>query len=435
MQTTQNIVADVIRQHGGPDSSEWLQRHEVDKPTDGDTLKLAYCKDPARPAQRMKQRTGRFIRAHLWPDVADTTLQAVGAAIDAALWGEDTSITGEGPVRELRGEDIRYAYLMSNSGIRSCMATADAQPYLDIYVDNPDSVCLLFARMDNGAARALAWTFPDGSRYRDRVYHTSDSAREVLLAYAEKHGISSKLPHRSIEVDIKDGPCGYWPYMDTFTGMDILSSTRCRLMPSRGEYQLTQTDGTCVDDSCHCEACGERIEYGEGCDYNGYTYCDDCFSEQFTVCDHCGEAVLNGDCNYLENLKINVCDHCRDHHYTLCDLCNCWDRNENTWELDTNRADLENVCDDCYHERVRTCVHCGDDFDKEAGGGLTPEGELCCEECYDEQYTKCPTCGATHSKAIGCEDCDADRMYHTAILPSENRVTESIPEQVPQGAR
>jgi hypothetical protein len=309
------------------------------------------------------------------------------------------------------------------------MAYESAQSYLDIYVDNPDNVCLLYARLDNGAARAIAWTFPDGTRYRDRVYYTSDSARDALLAYATKHHIADRPAHCSIELDIANGENSNWPYMDTFIGMTILTPTRCRLYAGGGaEYELTETDGTCGGDRCCCSSCGDRIDRDNVENYNGDDYCSECFHERSTRCDECGDPVPNENINYLGNPEINVCDHCLEQHYTRCDICGNYRKNEDTWELDTNDANLENACDDCYEDRVRTCAHCGDGFDKyQHGEHLTPDGEPCCGDCFDEKYIKCPTCGTTHSKTVGCEDCDAEHMYNPAVLPRQTVSVGDVP--------
>ena len=135
-------------------------------------------------------------------------------------------------IRIVKGEDIRYWYSVKNyceetiggrgSLGKSCMRYDETQPFLDIYVDNPE-VCGLVIKTNEDnklVGRALVWETSRGA-YLDRVYYTDEHdplliKNWVKLAFSGKEiQYFDKSPSK-FEVKLRDNvDYTNFPYMDS----------------------------------------------------------------------------------------------------------------------------------------------------------------------------------------------------------------------------
>jgi hypothetical protein len=392
----------ILTAHGGPSRLEWLREHHAAIPTDGDTQKIAYDKDGRN---RQKQRTGRFVRQYLWPEVSDIALQAIAAEINVALWAP-TSADGLDTygVQVLTGEAIRECYRTCKA--TSCM-TGHASEYLDLYVDNPDVVALLYVRLPDGDARALLWS----GVYVDRVYWSSASAQVAMDQYICARKLDTSRNPGPLKVRIRRGVDSDWPYMDTYTTCDISGNATCTLYADgSGDTSLQETDGACGNsDTLRCEGCNSRLRGDDAYVHEDYAYCEACYDERFSECDKCGDTHANDDLSYYDGVGQTLCEYCADNYYTQCADCNNLCRNDDLTEIDG-----ESYCDDC----ITTCDECGEAV---ATCSTTEiDEQRLCKECFDETYIQCAKCGRIVSRKIGCEDCDAENM-HSIVLWREIR--------------
>lgn len=151
----------------------------------------------------------------------------------------------------VEGEEIRYWYLGdnynqlardSNLG-KSCMAYKGTQPFLDLYVYNPE-VCKLAILKDDGnrlLARVLVWTTTDGKYFIDRLYYTqywnslqleewinNKFGKENTISYQEiKSTYSRALYSKKGKLDIQltkwkmyRDHMDYYPYLDSLRYLD-----------------------------------------------------------------------------------------------------------------------------------------------------------------------------------------------------------------------
>ncbi len=323
---------------------------------------------------RYKARVGKLLRKIVDGAMSDMELQEAGARVTARLWGGGDGDDGNG-VRELEGEALRRFYLECVSGIHSCMAYESTQEYLDIYVDNPDRVKLATVIIGDHAARALVWTWPDGTRYMDRVYHTSQACREAIERYAKTQGISRdiySLRRDELKMRIRDGYGSWWPYMDTMKHVTINSKRECSLSPYCGDYVLEDTNGGLGDPLVTCNHCDDAVGEDEAhYSENGDIYCESCYNELYTICRHCSTEIRNEDVENDEGL----CPKCFDLLFT--------------------------TCDDCGESIARSDAYEG------------PDGQLVCEDC-SVGYLKCRGCHEIHqadSLVYGmCSDCAMTAM-------------------------
>lgn len=172
------------------------------------------------------------------------------------------------------GEEIRYWYLDSRYADQhkgdvnnSCMKGAKAQPYFDIYCNNPEKCKLLVLLNDDNKlmGRALVWfglRKPTGKIYMDRIYTINDADKKLYTDYAVQNGWlhknkqvmhdasyieNGKLVYSSVAIQLKPVEYKQYPSLDTFgyytpsTGR--LGSNAGNYVPGNPRYQLNSTDG------------------------------------------------------------------------------------------------------------------------------------------------------------------------------------------------
>jgi hypothetical protein len=134
----------------------------------------------------------------------------------------------------VNGEDLYFWYKrenyefprMGNLGT-SCQAVG-RRDWLEIYIDNPDTVNLLilksFDQPDKILGRALLWNLENGKKLMDYIYVSKDSDKNVFKEYARAKGfIIRDESHRDTWVAyLKPKPGGYesYPSIDTMRHWD-----------------------------------------------------------------------------------------------------------------------------------------------------------------------------------------------------------------------
>jgi len=317
---------------------------------------LEFGKDILKPTNL---KVGRFVKSLL--DKSDNKLD--NTKIEEFVNKYKTEVSKLGNVFSrfelVEGEDIRHYYLKDNYESEkhtlgnSCMRYDGCQEYLDIYVDNPDSVKLLILRSDEDSSkicgRALLWNAKSSSngnfrsidgKFMDRIYVNNSPDEELFLEYARKNNFAYKLNNGveykgeilsqyrdEIYVVLDNCYFEYYPYMDTLKYYDPNSG---RLSSLYGCYTLESTEGyhTCVE----CGGDGE-IEC-QNCDGNGYFECEECDGRGRVDCDDCnGSGKVDGEecseCNGDGDLECNrcggdgseECSDCGGNRYVSCPNC------------------------------------------------------------------------------------------------------------------
>ena len=196
---------------------------------------------------------GRWVR-HVYSDVHGSQIEnsELEAFVNAYKSTYDIMAKGLSGFELVKGEDIRKWYLDSNyeevSGQlgNSCMRYRKCQPYLDIYVENPEVCQLLVLKGDNPdkiIGRALIWTLSDGNRFMDRIYTIKDSDKIRFENWARENGLFRDFRHTSGIVKVKPGTYDYYPYMDSFEYY-IPESGKLSDAHSPAALTLKNTDGT-----------------------------------------------------------------------------------------------------------------------------------------------------------------------------------------------
>ncbi len=280
--------------------------------------------------KRQTQRPGRLVTR-----IIDEHDRKDWALTDADIERFANNVKGWVPpqhneIRLVSGRDIAFWYhgdrysTSENIGSleHSCMRYPECNGYFGIYVNNPDSVqlAILTNQDDELVGRALVWQTNRGTAM-DRIYGADDTISR-FTNYARDQGWH--LPYitrESFTVKLKSCEFHSYPYMDSFTYLDtrrgILSTSydgadRC-LQDTGGGYELLGTN--------ECIACGDTISDDQSYWSNNDDgpYCEYCYRDSFTSCQHCGRDIPNDDA--ISTVDGDTCARCVERYYVTCDDC------------------------------------------------------------------------------------------------------------------
>ncbi len=175
------------------------------------------------------------------------------------------------------------------------------------------------------------------------------------------------------------------------------NENQIRLLPFEGSSRTCQhICHICQDVLTTCKECGISMRDNILTDASGQTWCRDCYTEHFKVCDFCG-----------------------------CEIANEWISHE----VDYGKL----ACDSCYEELFFTCQDCGDTYLTDEVR-YDPNGEPICRCCFEDGYGECSECGlifnSDNLNSSGCDlycsDCyQQDQWTHAGFFdenPTYNEV-------------
>lgn len=345
---------------------------------------------------------GRFIRAILRKadiEFTDRQIEDFVNKYKATIQKEKDVFSRFEIVKE---EQIRYWYLADNyykiAGTLggSCMRYDKCQPYLDIYVKNPE-VCqliILKAKDDESKiiGRALLWTDAQGRKIMDRVYIINSADETLFKEFAIEKGFNYKkyqtysdmtlmfngnelsYDESRAEIKLKWNGMRYYPYMDSFKYYDT-AGYLYNDQSNGYDYELTDTSGG--NGSCsECGGSGE-IECGE-CSGSGIESCYKCHGNGNVECDDCG-GQGQVDCDYCDGEGVEDCSTC-----------------DGTGEVDGE------TCTTCDGEGTRDCNRC-DGSGREECSNCDGNGEYECSRCDGSGEQECDECGGRGRR--DCYEC------------------------------
>jgi hypothetical protein len=126
-----------------------------------------------------------------------------------------------------------------------------------------------------------------------------------------------------------------------------------------------------------CVNCEEKFDKEDGQFADGEFYCEDCFGDNFIICEECEEPVEISDATEIHGSFY--CEDCRDNNFTQCYGCDEW--------LDSNGytgADGNTYCENCWSDNYGTCEECGDTYDLDDLRYSEHRGAYYCDGCHRE---------------------------------------------------
>lgn len=291
----------------------------------------------------------------------------------------------------------------------------------------------------------------------DRIYFSNNEVLAAFKVYAKKHGYWRKVEQRLGEDNyvspdgkverlvemwipcevITEGMYDHVPYIDTFphycenTPGKMWSCTS----PDRGGWDMWHTaQSTTGYDSegfftsgkgTICCCCNEAIPDGGVNEVDGEMYCNDCFYDNFSVCDVCGDVVSNDEAHYIDSESIVICGHCARTEFEECALCHELVRASKAVRFIDKNGDEAYICEGCAEsdDRVYRCENCGELYhvNRNEVVYIDDDEECWCEDCANSYATRCDECGryfkdedslregeGNKSDRLYCPDCYRD---------------------------
>ena len=190
--------------------------------------------------KRIACKPGSFVK-RLFKDMPDKEIEKFSNHFRAVM------TQPKFPMEVVSGEQIRkyyshHGYFEQRGSLgASCMKYPHTQPYLDIYVQNPELVTMLIMKHpeveDKILGRALLWNF-NGNKIMDRIYSTNDEQYQIRFKkWAAENGYTfkaeqnfnnclffqdfgSEKEERQYEIQLTNWKFDKYPYLDTFKWFD-----------------------------------------------------------------------------------------------------------------------------------------------------------------------------------------------------------------------
>lgn len=237
----------------------------------------------------------------------------------------------------VEGEEIRKWYLGENYYQEkgqlgnSCMRYTRCQPYLDIYVKNPEVCKLLIYKSEEDPekiiGRALIWKIKSNPRdikmFMDRVYTVADSDRLLFQDWASENGVN--YGYSGVKsIQLQNSAFDKYPYMDTFIYLNTETGDLTNnddVWPRQGYIKIQDTNGGFTDDdSVWSEYTGDYISRDNAvyCDYtDDWIHTDDAIYLDYkdvyvspntdtSYSEYHGETFLTDDAVWSECMNDNL---------------------------------------------------------------------------------------------------------------------------------
>lgn len=398
---------------------------------------VSYAASPADTySSRRRRRTtlARFIRRRLGVDMATLNDVLLTYVVNNVMAKAEASGDSGAQFAVLRGKGIEDAYFNQVGG-SSCMTRT--RGIVSLYAANPEKIGLVTYTVpayEPGAkdvsARALLWTTDEGKEVLDRIY-PDDKGRhiEVVREWARKRGCAIRTENcmgcRSFDTNaaysatLRLPDNDMYPYLDTFqwgvfhraedrlyvsTDKDYLQKKLAALPDSGGlvvhPHCFTMTDGEApdrpeADDGIRaCDSCGGELSEGDQFYTDDGVYCESCYDETFTRCDHCDETVARDRACRVDG-DSDWCSSCLENNASLCDRCEEYTSRDLT-TVETSDGD-QDWCPWCVEDYADCCEHCGTYTSRGLETVITDnEGGTreWCKDCVEEDAVACDSCDA-----------------------------------------
>jgi len=298
---------------------------------------------------------------------------------------------------------------------------------LHINFDYPDKSWrqLIHVDLKNGGA-VFGKQYPYASNEVARAVR-----RKVMSLMAEYKGVKPSWKKRNGRSNVSCGPLVYPDLSRSDYGQVCLLKDESGDTIDNGVYARYGADVPCMScgevgdwdeepfccdcgDNRVCVACGWSGDISSFLPVDGDIYCDDCFSERFTHCEDCGDAV---DRDWVVIVELGtygerlVCEDCITNEYIECYSCSeyyrCVDVQEVVVSPGSTRHCTQHYCWRCVEEYTHTCETCG---------------ELC-----DIEVIKSPAYHPDYAQEFidrcECEDC---RQESIDDITAQNEQEEAI---------
>lgn len=165
-----------------------------------------------------------------------------------------------------------------------------------------------------------------------------------------------------------------------------------------------------MEEKLYCVECEKEIEKENAFEFDGEYYCEDCYHDNYFVCDDCGE-IESKENMYITSRGNNICESCYENDYSTCERCGEIEFVDDMVEVDSDTRYVCYVCQGCADYYYYKCDDCGKYFSSGRGNTVYHDGyeETICDNCLDNgSYCYCEDCGEYYHEdnMTYCEDDD-----------------------------
>jgi hypothetical protein len=139
----------------------------------------------------------------------------------------------------------------------------------------------------------------------------------------------------------------------------------CTPCPCCGENITSANTLSCCggdDEYGRCCSCNRRLTEDDCCNYQDESYCQSCFSENFSYCDCCNEDYPSDQVRYVQSAERSYCDECFGELFTRCVSCREDIRKESAFTVERPAHADRTYCKDCYSDHTSICEVCEESF-------------------------------------------------------------------------
>jgi hypothetical protein len=223
------------------------------------------------------------------------------------------------------------------------------------------------------------YTTEDGPEMFARAWLWNDYTNDRLVVF-NSYGITLNrltiVMSKALNLNVTQGN-----YTGNGNGDDdiYLNSERVNVLGEEVEYnEHVDLFPLELEGGYYCYACEDRVneDYVVYSEITQETYCNDCFSDNFTHCYECHGELDNEESYYSENTYNDYCEGCYWEIHTSCEDCECIVLGENTTYCELT---YETMCDDCYNKNFTRCQECDEEIYRSEA---SESGN--CEDCQEE---------------------------------------------------
>jgi len=139
-----------------------------------------------------------------------------------------------------------------------------------------------------------------------------------------------------------------------------------------------------------CCSCGDPLDpEGEDEDrayeVDGDWYCQGCYDEHFTSCEHCGDAINLDDGDYVSGDNGIWCNDCGTYCPACQDgYCTAGRHPVEFHEVVDSRGDDISICDSCFEADYFSCSECDENHPRDEAYDFN--GDSVCGDCFKKEW-------------------------------------------------
>jgi hypothetical protein len=254
-----------------------------------------------------------------------------------------------------------------------------------------------------GIGRAWVWEVSESAWIVFNGYHDeqqNNATREIARMLANVHGCEYRKIGLEVTTSYVNSECGF------YVGHNLKD------LPSN--YTIEMEGGSCYT----CAGCHESVSEDYSFCANDETYCESCYSENFTTCERCDDTTASDDAeavitrfSHRGNTTQTWCRYCARNYASECDRCDAH-YSDDTF---SRNVQGENWCEECAEDSTH-CEECDEDFPSSDVNEF--DNRMLCNDCFSSAEIEL-------AEELDTEDSIADENAPSVPLSSSSILSQA----------